>query len=634
MLKFLRLYSKWILAVFGSLLMITFLAPTAIQEFFAQRAAKGSTWAEIGPSGKKLGDDVRMESAADLAVVERLSQMSPNTRLPEFVDTRNEAHWHLLAKAADDAGLVPPRGSIGLPPADADQIFRAMGGYTETNERAMARFDGIRNMLGMWQLGASLSDRRIEGIAARLFHTVDARVAVIQASADGMPMPSDADIQTHYASFADVEPGEGRYGFGYRQPNRASLEFLHIPIEAIDAAVEAAGEMNIVELTKHWSSSAAAKGFPTFQRGVPIPDVVREDLLQVREEQMRAQIIKWLTSRQLSGSRALTRDEDGFLVLPDDWSTRQLDFVALVDALPEAFEGLDGVTYRADGGLRPISELNGEDDFPNARTDAFGTPRSVAALVPATKELGGDGSISLQANVTGPILTDADGGIVLFRITEADGARAPLNLAEVRDEIVTDLQRLAHYQELLAQRDSIEATAETSGLLAVSLDRDAEIRRISNISIIDASLFIGLQGRFAARGLTQFPAIGANEDLAEAIVDAALQLPGDDASIGTLPSDQRIQAFDADASLALVITEFAGQTRLDRERFEQVLGIPGTLGLLLQEEFGDIGTDLEQAFGFDVLKERYDFKPLARERDEIDLGLGGDDDGEGADDEG
>lgn len=623
MLKFLRLYSKWILAVFGSLLMITFLAPTAIQEFFAQRAAKGTAWAEIGPDGKKLSDETRMEASADLAVVEGFDR-----QLWNLVDRRDTGHWYLLSQAADDAGLVPPRGSLALSPEEAQLIFGRVG-LNAANERALARYDGIRTMLGMWQVGASLSDRRIEGLAARLFHTVDARVAVLEASSDGMPMPSDADIAAHYAEYADVEPGEGQYGFGYRRPDRVSLEFLHIPVEAIDASVEAAGDLNIIELSKHWKSAAAEKGFPPFELGVDIPDVVRRDLLTEREESARRQIEKWLTSRQLEGSRSLGRDENGYLALPDDWSERKLDFVAMVEELPEAFPGLDGISYRADGALRPVTSLTEDTDFPTGTTSAFGGSRSLATLLPGALELGGDGTILLQQDVTGPIMSLPDGGLVLFRITDADGARAPRDLDEVRDEVTDDLKRLTHYRELLAQRESIEATAEQSGLLAVAVDRDAELARVNNISIIDPSLYMQLQGRLGARSFTQFPAIGANDDLVAEMVDAAMSLAGDGQALGTLPTDQRIQTFAADSSLAVAVAEFTGQTRLDRASFEGILSTPGTLPILLQEEFGDISADLEEAFGFEALKERYQFKPLTRDSDEddIDLGLAGDDEG-------
>ena len=52
MMKFLRKYNKVLFGVFSVLLMITFLVPTAIQEFSKSSASSNAVWATVG-NGEK-----------------------------------------------------------------------------------------------------------------------------------------------------------------------------------------------------------------------------------------------------------------------------------------------------------------------------------------------------------------------------------------------------------------------------------------------------------------------------------------------------------------------------------------------------------------------------------------------------
>ena len=54
MFQFLRKYDKWILAVGGTLLMITFLVPQAIQGLSEYSAQTGATWATVGASSESV----------------------------------------------------------------------------------------------------------------------------------------------------------------------------------------------------------------------------------------------------------------------------------------------------------------------------------------------------------------------------------------------------------------------------------------------------------------------------------------------------------------------------------------------------------------------------------------------------
>ncbi len=620
MMKFLRRYSKWILAVFGSLLLVVFLAPTAVQEFAESRARASLTWATIGPEGEELGTEVQSETARELSIIEPLMR-----GLPWLSEIRDAEHWYLLVREAREAGLVPTRGSIELDPQVAEQIFVRVG-RSQRSERALAGLQGVLRLVDRWQRGTSMSDRRMEASARRLFHEVSGRVVAIEPDPSTAPMPSEEAIREQFERFRDVEPGEGEGPGrpGYRLPDRFTIELLHVPAAAIDERVEAAGLLDGVALARHWRRFAEERGFPPFELGAEIPEVVRTDLLEELEAADRDAIEKWIVARQLELTRGLPSDELGFASLPEDWVERRLDLADMVDGLAEQFEGLDGVRYlRVDDRMLTIEDLAEERFLPTATTDRYGEAESLAQLMSELKEFGGEGRVPLQAGVIGPLLRTPEGGLVVFRVLEADAARAPRELAEVRDEVVEDLRRQAAWAQLLADRDAIESDAETRGLLAVAVDRDAPLEQVGSIARVSPGIFEATGGDPRFVGFTSLPVVGQDPEVVEAIVDHALGLPLDRAA-GTLPSDQRIASFAAESAPALLLVEFTRQSPLNRETYERLSQLPTLVQVVSDQELGpDVG-DFTQAFGFEALAERHQFELRRRTSDADDAEAVGD----------
>ena len=106
MFKFLRKYSNWILAVGGTLLLVTFLVPQAIQGLSQYSAVSGGTWATVGDNGDKvtLGEYDLIQRQTRL--IGSLGNQNP---LNQIGAGKNPAHWYLLVREASAAGLIPPR---------------------------------------------------------------------------------------------------------------------------------------------------------------------------------------------------------------------------------------------------------------------------------------------------------------------------------------------------------------------------------------------------------------------------------------------------------------------------------------------------------------------------------------------
>ena len=103
MFQFLRKYDKWILAVGGSLLMITFLVPQAIQGLSEYSAQTGATWATVGASSESV-------SAGEADMLRRQTRLidllGAGTPLGQLGVGNNPAHWYLLVREAAAAGLI------------------------------------------------------------------------------------------------------------------------------------------------------------------------------------------------------------------------------------------------------------------------------------------------------------------------------------------------------------------------------------------------------------------------------------------------------------------------------------------------------------------------------------------------
>jgi hypothetical protein len=87
MLKFLRQYNQWILVVGGTLLLITFLMPTAIQGLAQQSAVSGVTWATYS-GGAVTGADLE-QSQQELRVIETMGNTVVNGLGAEKDPARN-----------------------------------------------------------------------------------------------------------------------------------------------------------------------------------------------------------------------------------------------------------------------------------------------------------------------------------------------------------------------------------------------------------------------------------------------------------------------------------------------------------------------------------------------------------------
>jgi len=620
MFKFLRKHSKWILAIFGTLLMVVFLIPQAI-ESLSRRAAFGSaTWATVGEDNEEVSAKALQQCQSELRMLQKLQQPVLG---PKLMD--NPAHWYLLVREADAAGLVGGHWITQMSPEQVQYLQRLVeNSDPRFIDQTFAKFYGVARMIGMYQSAAKLSDYRLRARAGRQFHSVQTQMVVIQAKArDDLPEPTEEEIVAQFEAFKDVDPATDEKGFGYRLPDRAKIEWLTIPNSFIREMVEGSPELDGVALLKHWKRNPANKPFPPVESGQAIPDIVYNDLLNSLVAQKREAIRKFATDQFIASWRRLEPD-NGYLRLPEDWPQRRVDFRTLAGQITEEFPGLALPIYEAIGDRwlteRDITLI---DAINMAWTDKYGQNQrpGPAQLVAKAREFGGDPIILIQEGVTGPPLQTTDNSIIFFRITDTDPSRPPHELEEVRDEVVADLKRQADYEQLRRQVDSIETMAKDEGLLSVAMAYESVILPTSLV-YIDNTYRVAMQ---LQTGTTLEPSpspltfIGPHLPTIETIVDRALTFPLDK-PLRDIPAEQRTFVVPVDEKMTIMVVELLQQYPLDRQRFSQLVSAGLLQRLLLGEELEAINGAVEEAFGFETMVKRHNFKVKRRatEEDETD----------------
>lgn len=588
MFKFLRKYNKYILAVGGTLLLITFLIPFAFQQLLPAMTRGSTTWARIGQ------DEGRKVTSKELAIVQRelqiLQNLGPVLAQAGLGEVDRPEYWYLLVREAQDAGLIGPANLMqSEQTAQTIAALSAMSGERpEFVRETLAKVQGVMRMLQLYLDSGKYSDRRLEQRARKLFHNATVQLVVIEASEpQDRPELTEQQLQEQLDAYGDVSPGAGEMGFGYRLPDRAKVEWLVVSAESVRAMIEHSDRLNAVALRKHWRLNQDRFSAP--EPGAEIPDAVREDLLNLLTAETLDEIAKYAND-QLRIQRRSLASRAGYLVVPDDW--QGLDLGDLAQEIQRT-SGVALPEYHALGDQwlteQDLGELAG---IGQASTDKFGaTPVAFPELVMAAKELGGSSTISIQEEIAGPPILGGDGSVYIFRIIDTDASRPPASVDEVRDALVADLYKKLHYEQLVDAADDIRRDAVEKGLLAAAIEHDTTVLSPANVNL--------------AFG-TDLPVVGEDREAVELIIDRAMELP-QDVPLSTLPEEQRILVIPVPNRLSLLIADLTGQTPLTSDTYAFYMQ-NGIIQRTLQQE--DMGEDdgLDRAFSYDALAARHNFR--------------------------
>ncbi len=629
MLKFLRLYKGWLLAIFGSLLLVVFLVPQAISGISQTAAVQGGTWARVGEDGNKVNYAELDRLQREL----RILQAVGNPMLGMLGADRRPEHWFLLRREAEQAGLHGGAGdgqqmlatmtaSINAQRAAADATAAVLSeeevlGLLCQNSGAspvealetLARLAGVTRLTSLFAALDRYSDRRLEMEAAEMLLGVSADLVVIDPlkapGADSIEVPAER-LASHLEAFAADPPGEGQHGFGYRNPDRFRLEWMVFPANLVRDAVSRGEGLDGLTLRRRFLADPAAFGAsPTAAARPRFEDYADQVRAVVIEETVRKRLddlAKMLGDRFAAAQRAVPRASGGRYLVEESWLSAMPSFEQVGGELAEEF-ALASPTIGSTGeGWLTVDGLAGIPEIAGASTTRFGTtPLRVAELVGNAEAFGGTGAASLQLGIASPVLTTPAGDIVLVRLLAAEPSAPATSVEERREQLEKDVARLLAFEQLREQVPAIEAIAVSEGMRAVARQYDAAVDFVPMIREADPQF---LQSGF--RIASNLPGIGRDESMIQRIVERAMKLPLD-RPVSELPAAERtFVLLDEDRLLAAVV-QIEDLLPLTRETFEPLSTVPQFRQALIRSEFAE---DLVEMFSYEAMASRNQFRRI------------------------
>lgn len=610
MLKFLRKYNKFLLAGFGTLLLIVWLVPSAVTQFSREAGATGATWATLR-DGTKV-------TVGELQTLQRQIKVLDALGLPllQQLGSKNDPSlWYLLTREARGAGLV---GGV----SDGQQVLQQVAGSTPPEQvlrslcaasglqpqgvlETLAATQGVVRMIGLAGNAARMSDARLEAKAIEAMSGVAGDVVVLSAA---KPLPSDDPVPTPdrmqalLKEFAGTEPGSGRGGMGYRQPARVTLEWFTLPVSVVRASLADDPRLSGVELRKTFLRNPAAYGVPLTDANPSFDafkDKVREKELDRLTAERMDEIAKSITDQTQLGLRGLARD-GAYAKVPADGSG--------VPALATVAATL-GQQFRV-GDVRvekigPVSlrEITSVPGLGSASTTRFGNqPMRAEEVIEQTRELKPDMAKGIvQVGVIGPPLrgmgsaTGLPTDLYAFRVLEAVPAHDAASMDEVSTQLMEDTARTMRFEIMEAKRGEIEAQAK-AGLPALASTWGGQVESAPNIREADAAML-----QYGLRMPTTLPGLKPDEALSKAIVAKAITLPTD---LTAVPEADRTVVAASPANMAMVACRIDQVFPLYREDFQAMAS-----NLRMRDTLtNDIrSSGLDKAFGLDELRKRHGF---------------------------
>lgn len=586
MFKFLRKYNKWILAIGGTLLMITFIAPQLIQQFGGGNPGQQI----VGTYDGGRIDAMQLQRAnAELQIAGTLAPTVISN-----LGVRGGVHWYLLGTLAERNGFLASvedgrdflnliatgtaqrQAGFGLDQEELRELILAgldeqrillitERGYTPQQiDLALARLRSIDRLVASISGqpmggGIALSGPELQLIGRRLFEQARVNIATFDANsglASDLPTADETQLQEVFERFQSEKREENEFGIGYYREPAVAVEWVIINRNTIAAALQ----LDPIEVRKyHINNPEQFPGVFENERTRVEAAYRAQEVNRIVEAGVRA-----IRSELLRATRVLPAD-GRFRVLPDDWRRTRpstQDLAAAATAAINQEPGLSGTMPVETGRTAELVEparLNTLPTISNAFTTMGARRVSFAELVLNVRELNPDTTLSLQRGLAFGPISDAPGNRSFFRVVEVRQAGPAPILDVVRDRVVADARQLIAYEDLSSESGmaSIRSVLETEGVSGLA---GTASRTFNDVSVTRSALVSGA-------GTAQLASVD-REVFREAILEYIK--PWDATTIAAdLPLEQRTLIVPIPGTLTVAAVEITRHFPATRERVRQ-----------------------------------------------------------------
>ncbi|MCA9243839.1 MAG: hypothetical protein KDA32_07805 [Phycisphaerales bacterium] len=491
MTRFFRKYSRTLILVFMSLLLIVFL----VGDVVGRRNRGGGILDE--KIGAAFGRDIRTpdvnQADRDIRLLSRLP--FPMVRLLSSSGDGPLA-YSLLLEEARHAGVLANRESAvqfmdsmsGGRAGDAMNQLMAQTGYSEDHILgAFSRFLAIFTYQGLMASSGLPSTVRLEGSYQRFVQTAKIKSVILDSRAfDGLvDEPTQEQIQAEFDAGRDRETAHTSTEIvnGYRLPDRVEIEYLTVdprPL-VVDIRVSEREAKKFYDAEKQRYARpdldpATIQNMrdPTQMQANMIAPSYEEVRERVREDARLARAVKQAQTTMNHVAEAIrlawknpATDEAGFHVAPEGAPS----FEELAQRFATEGVVLKKITLTGAADLR-INErgfANAAPDGVEERLDAATLAFRVQGLYEPDPEK--PDALKLGLNEPSPLMfswlegsSGNDTEAYIFRVTRAAPAEPAPSLEDIREEIVENLRRKAAYDMALDYAKQLRDAAGGEGL--------------------------------------------------------------------------------------------------------------------------------------------------------------------------
>ena len=651
MLKVMRKYNKVILVVGGTLLMVAFLMPQAIQQLGRARMGKSI--------GSMDGHKITL-SRYDLATRELHAMEAFFTEaqlvFPIGRDQKSRGdHWLLLTAEAEPAGevggplegesLIPvlaeeiayselQRQSYSPPDPQIVQQFTPMVQQVlekakaqaagsarmmpEEFDQALARLRGVWRMLNMYKDAERLSDRQTIAIADKATDSVVIDGVFLDAVVltDETLEPTPEQLQAHFERFRDLRRGEGEFGIGYRLPPRVKIEWIELDRVGMGEAIK----ISLIDSKKHWQLNRDE--FPG------LFEAEREEiegiLRKAEVDRVMGTADSVLRSAVLTVLRPFEKD-GAYRVLPDNWAELKPDYTKLAEEIVSTVRERHGITIPLPGvyirnaewldgqGLRELPGIGAAQvTFERQR---FSFPQA-AMLV---RGLSDDNPFGVQIGVPAVDLTamSAGGNKYYFTVLDAAPEGVPASIEELLDpdQLTTDWRALQRYDALAAAAEGMKATVAEQGLEAFAKSfgarESAPAPEGTTPPPPQDKVLVQRNARVVEGRVQGMANLSDSQEVIEAVLAQAKAIDPM-TPIDEIPLDRRVVAAPVPGRLGVLVAQINGVEPLTREKLTWAADYAKRVRR--EETFAGVGIPFP--FQFPVLKQRHTFSLKTASDDE------------------